>query len=292
MAAFLSRDLNDGELGVFGTFSQIPWAAASWRGQGTRQPVVHLRPVGRHQFQSAQADVGGGRQPACTWAPRAASPWTRHGHAGQPDFIDFGFYGGFQIDRYGNLNMPTSAPRRNRSSAGRARSGPWRPPGSTGSTFSRMPTLRGCSWRRSTFISGRDSSTSRRQEESRQSERSEGPVHRHSHLRVRFRRGIEAGAPEIGASRPHGGGSQVQEPASSRSSRRGWRRPNRPPWRNWHSCGRSIPTDHAAALLAPVQFRHASATGASTDPEKIADKYTRILTSSPLHGSRSAVRGA
>ncbi|MDP2917306.1 MAG: CoA-transferase [Dehalococcoidia bacterium] len=106
MAAFLSKDLKDGELGLIGTFSQIPWTACRlaqarhapslWFCIGTAGAVNSnfdklLWYVGDYRIQ-----IG---------AESRISTDTIIDMQGNPRFADFGFYGGFQIDKYGNLNM-------------------------------------------------------------------------------------------------------------------------------------------------------------------------------------------
>ena len=106
MTAFLARDLKDGELGVFGSFSQIPWAACRLA-QATHAPNLWC-------ICGPSAAVNS-NLPKLMWS---VSDHRMHQGAegritldgvmdmqGNPTFIDFGFYGGFQIDKYGNLNM-------------------------------------------------------------------------------------------------------------------------------------------------------------------------------------------
>ena len=106
MAAFLSRDLEDGELGVFGTFSQIPWVACQLA-RSTRAPNLW--------FICGPSAAINSSLPSLMWSVSdnrmhlgAEGRITLDGvmdMQGNPTFIDFGFYGGFQIDRHGNLNM-------------------------------------------------------------------------------------------------------------------------------------------------------------------------------------------
>ena len=106
MAAFLSRDLKDGEMGVFGTFSQIPWVACQLA-QATRSPNLW--------FVCGPSAAINSKLPRLMWS---VSDNRMHVGAearialdrvmdmqGNPTFFDFGFYGGFQIDKFGNLNM-------------------------------------------------------------------------------------------------------------------------------------------------------------------------------------------
>jgi len=106
MAAFLSRDLRDGEMGVFGTFSQIPWVACQLA-QAMRAPNLW--------FVCGPSAAINSKLPQLMWS---VSDNRMHVGAesrialdrvmdmqGNPTFFDFGFYGGFQIDRFGNLNM-------------------------------------------------------------------------------------------------------------------------------------------------------------------------------------------
>jgi glutaconate CoA-transferase subunit B len=106
MAAFLSRDLKDDEMGVFGIFSQIPWAACQLA-KATHAPSIW--------FVSGPSAAINSRLPKLMWS---VSDHRMHEGAegrlsldmlmdveGSPTFFDFGFYGGFQIDKYGNLNM-------------------------------------------------------------------------------------------------------------------------------------------------------------------------------------------
>lgn len=106
MASFLSKDFKDGEFGVFGTFSQIPWVACRLA-QVTHAPNLwyYCGPSGvtnsvPEKFVWYVADyrmhIG---------AENVMSLDTVMDMQGNPNFIDFGFYGGFQIDKYGNLNM-------------------------------------------------------------------------------------------------------------------------------------------------------------------------------------------
>jgi len=106
MAAFLSRDIRDGELGVFGSFSQIPWAACRLA-QATHAPNLWC-------ICGPSAAVNS-NLPKLMWSVSdnrmhegAEGRITLDGvmdMQGNPTFIDFGFYGGFQIDKHGNLNM-------------------------------------------------------------------------------------------------------------------------------------------------------------------------------------------
>jgi glutaconate CoA-transferase, subunit B len=106
MAAFLSRDIKDGELGVFGTFSQIPWVACQLA-KATHAPNMW--------FICGPSAAINSKLTRLMWSVSdnrmhegAEGRITLDGvmdMQGNPTFIDFGFYGGFQIDKYGNLNM-------------------------------------------------------------------------------------------------------------------------------------------------------------------------------------------
>lgn len=106
MVSFLARDLNDGEFGVYGGRSQIPWLACRlaqalyapnlWCCHGSAGAInskfdrllwsVHDYRV--HQGAESRITLD------CVMDMQ-----------GNPRLIDFGFYSGFQIDKYGNLNM-------------------------------------------------------------------------------------------------------------------------------------------------------------------------------------------
>ena len=106
MAAFFSRDIKDGEFGVIGTFSQIPWMALRLA-QATHAPSCW--------FCCGPSAAINSQFPKLLWSTGdyrmhvgAESRITLDGvmdMQGNPRLIDFGFYGGFQIDKYGNLNM-------------------------------------------------------------------------------------------------------------------------------------------------------------------------------------------
>jgi len=106
MAAFLSRDLKDEELGVIGTFSQIPWLACRLA-QATHAPSLWFfcgpSAAMNSKFDKLLWSVGDYRMHI--GAESRVSLDTVMDLQGNPRFIDFGFYGGFQIDKYGNLNM-------------------------------------------------------------------------------------------------------------------------------------------------------------------------------------------
>lgn len=106
MAAFLSRDIKDEELGVIGAFSQIPWTACRLA-QATHAPSMW--------FICGPSAAVNSKYPKLVWY---VADYRMHQGAegritldgvmdmqGNPTFIDFGFYGGFQIDKHGNLNM-------------------------------------------------------------------------------------------------------------------------------------------------------------------------------------------
>lgn len=106
MAVFLSRDLKDGEMGVFGTFSQIPWVACQLA-KATHAPNL--------SFVCGPSGAINSKLPNLLWSVsdhrmhtgaeyRIGLSWVLD-MQGNPTLIDFGFYGGFQIDQYGNLNM-------------------------------------------------------------------------------------------------------------------------------------------------------------------------------------------
>ncbi|MDP2916849.1 MAG: CoA-transferase [Dehalococcoidia bacterium] len=106
MTAFLSRDIQDEELGVVGTFSQVPWCACRLA-QATHAPGMW--------FICGPSAAINSKFPKLLWSVSdnrmqlgAEGRITLDGvmdMQGNPTFIDFGFYGGFQIDKYGNLNM-------------------------------------------------------------------------------------------------------------------------------------------------------------------------------------------
>jgi len=106
MVAFLSRDLKDGESGCIGAYSQIPWAACRLA-QATHAPSLWL-------MCNPSANVNS-KYTKLLWAVAdfrlAAGAEARYtldnvmDFQGNPRFFDFGFYGGFQVDKYGNLNM-------------------------------------------------------------------------------------------------------------------------------------------------------------------------------------------
>jgi glutaconate CoA-transferase, subunit B len=106
MAAFLSRDIKDGEMGVFGTFSQIPWGACQLA-KASHAPNL--------SFVCGPSGALNSKLPHLMWS---VSDYRMHLGAeyritldwicdmqGHPALLDFGFYGGFQIDKFGNLNM-------------------------------------------------------------------------------------------------------------------------------------------------------------------------------------------
>lgn len=106
MAAFLSRDLRDGEMGVIGTFSQIPWAACQLA-KATHAPNL--------SFACGPSGAINSKLSHLLWSTsdyrmhvgaefRCSLEWILD-MQGNPTLLDFGFYGGFQIDRFGNLNM-------------------------------------------------------------------------------------------------------------------------------------------------------------------------------------------
>jgi glutaconate CoA-transferase subunit B len=106
MATVLSRDLKDHEFGVFGTFSQIPWVACQMA-RATRAPNL--------SFACGPSGAVNSRLPNLEWAVsdnrmhqgaefRSTLEWILD-MQGNPKIFDFGFYGGFQIDKFGNLNM-------------------------------------------------------------------------------------------------------------------------------------------------------------------------------------------
>jgi glutaconate CoA-transferase, subunit B len=106
MISFLSRDLKDEELGVVGTYSQIPWAACR---------LAQKRQAPGLWFVCGPSAAVNSKYNRLVWA--VADYRTNIGAEhritldtvmdmqGNPYFIDFGFYGGFQIDKFGNLNM-------------------------------------------------------------------------------------------------------------------------------------------------------------------------------------------
>ena len=106
MAAFFSRDIKDGEFGVIGTFSQIPWMAlrlaqashapSSWFCCGPSGSVNSKFPKLLWSVCDYRMHVG---------AESRITLDSVMDMQGNPRLIDFGFYGGFQIDKYGNLNM-------------------------------------------------------------------------------------------------------------------------------------------------------------------------------------------
>lgn len=106
MVTFLSRDLKDGELGGIGAFSQIPWVACRLA-QITHAPNLWL-------LCPPSANINS-KYPKLVWST-ADSRLSLGSEArysldnvmdlqGNPRFFDFAFYGGFQVDKYGNLNM-------------------------------------------------------------------------------------------------------------------------------------------------------------------------------------------
>jgi len=106
MVAFLSRDFKDGELGIIGAFSQIPWCAIRLA-QALHAPNLWFV-CGPSASMNSKLDK-------LLWstidyrmhvgAESRISLDTIMDMQGNPRFIDFGCYGGFQIDKYGNLNM-------------------------------------------------------------------------------------------------------------------------------------------------------------------------------------------
>ena len=106
MVAFLSRDLKDGEFGIFGGRSQIPWLACRLA-QALYAPNLW--------FCHGSAGAINSKIDRLLWSVHdyrvhlgAESRWTLDtvmDMQGNPRLIDFGFYSGFQIDKYGNLNM-------------------------------------------------------------------------------------------------------------------------------------------------------------------------------------------
>jgi glutaconate CoA-transferase subunit B len=106
MATFLSADLRDGEMGVFGTFSQIPWVACQLA-KATHAPNL--------SFVCGPSGAINSKRSKLVWSVsdnrmhegaefRISLDWVMD-MQGNPNLIDFGFYGGFQIDQFGNLNM-------------------------------------------------------------------------------------------------------------------------------------------------------------------------------------------
>jgi glutaconate CoA-transferase subunit B len=106
MVAFLSRGLKDNEMGVIGTFSQIPWAACRLAQESHAPSLWYI---------CGPSGAINSKFPKLLWS---VSDYRMHEGGegritldrvmdmqGNPQFIDFGFYGGFQIDKYGNLNM-------------------------------------------------------------------------------------------------------------------------------------------------------------------------------------------
>ena len=106
MAAFLSRDFEDDELGIIGTFSQIPWCAIRLA-QALHAPNLW--------FVCGPSASMNSKLEKLLWltadyrmhvgAESRISLDTVMDMQGNQRFIDFGCYGGFQIDKYGNLNM-------------------------------------------------------------------------------------------------------------------------------------------------------------------------------------------
>jgi glutaconate CoA-transferase, subunit B len=106
MAAFLSRDLKDGECGGIGTYSQIPWTACRLA-QATHAPNMWFfcgpSCAVNSKFNQLVWSVCDYRmQLGCEGRTSIDTVMDLQGH---PKFIDFCFYGGFQIDKHGNLNM-------------------------------------------------------------------------------------------------------------------------------------------------------------------------------------------
>ena len=106
MVSFLCRDLTDEELGVIGTYSQIPWCACRLA-QETHAPSLWFlcgpSAAINSKFDKLVWFVGDYRMHV--GAESRISLDTVMDMQGNPRLIDFGFYGGFQIDKYGNLNM-------------------------------------------------------------------------------------------------------------------------------------------------------------------------------------------
>ena len=98
MAAFLSRDLKDDELGVFGAFSQIPWAACQLA-RATHAPSLW--------FICGPSAAINSKLPKLMWSVSdnrmhvgAEGRITLDGvmdMQGNPTFIDFGFFGNLNI---------------------------------------------------------------------------------------------------------------------------------------------------------------------------------------------------
>ena len=106
MVTFLSRDFQDGELGAIGAFSQIPWCAIHLA-QATHAPNLWFvcgpsaainSKVEKLLWSTADYRMHVGAEGRITLD-------TVMDMQGNPRYIDFGCYGGFQIDKYGNLNM-------------------------------------------------------------------------------------------------------------------------------------------------------------------------------------------
>lgn len=106
MVSFLSRDFKDGELGVIGAFSQIPWCAIRIA-QASHAPnlwfVCGPSASINSKFEKLLWSTADYRMHI--GAESRISLDTIMDMQGNPKFIDFGCYGGFQIDKYGNLNM-------------------------------------------------------------------------------------------------------------------------------------------------------------------------------------------
>lgn len=105
MAAVFSRDLHDGEFGGAGAFAQIPIAAIKLA-QQTHAPNLWFL-TGPSGSLNSKAPL--------TWsttdyrmykgAEASISVDKTMDYQGNLRGMDFNFFGGFQIDKYGNLNM-------------------------------------------------------------------------------------------------------------------------------------------------------------------------------------------
>jgi glutaconate CoA-transferase subunit B len=106
MVAFLSRDFKDGELGIIGAFSQIPWCAIRLA-QERHAPNLWFvcGPSASINSKFEKLLWGTTDHRMHVGAESRISLDTVMDMQGNPRFIDFGCYGGFQIDKYGNLNM-------------------------------------------------------------------------------------------------------------------------------------------------------------------------------------------
>lgn len=104
MAAFISRDLKDGEYGVIGAASQIPWVACRLA-QATHAPGLWFGAFGFNNLKVDRLTWDLGRYHKHVGAENRMVFAEFMDMQGNPKFVDFAFYGGFQIDKYGNLNM-------------------------------------------------------------------------------------------------------------------------------------------------------------------------------------------